>query len=237
VSNPDPLDPMVDDPQAVLGAEAAMGARVRLRASPATGTRTPQCLDDDTIAALAEGTLDAAARAAVLPHISGCPECRSAVASVALALADPALVREIRVLDGAKRSRFYRIALPAAAAALLLVLVSPGARDESGRPHRSPTITGIPAPRAMSPAGTVAQAQVLEWTAVTDAERYRVTLFDDGGRVLFETQLRDTVVPLPDSIALVPGRSYLWKVEARTGFDRWAESKLVEFSIKGRVTP
>jgi len=30
---------------------------------------------------------------------------------------------------------------------------------------------------------------------------------------------------------LVSGRPYLWKVEARIGFDRWVTSTLVEFSI------
>ena len=43
----------------------------------------------------------------------------------------------------------------------------------------------------------------------------------------------DTVALFPDSIALVPGASYLWKVDARTGFDRWAASELTEFSIAG----
>jgi len=51
--------------------------------------------------------------------------------------------------------------------------------------------------------------------------------------VLFETQLADTLAALPDSILLDPGRPYLWKVEARTGWQRWSASGLVEFSIAG----
>ena len=46
-------------------------------------------------------------------------------------------------------------------------------------------------------------------------------------------QLADTVAALPDSIALVAGRTYVWLVEARIGFDRWSTSGLVEFSIGG----
>ena len=233
----DPLDPVGDDPEILLMAEAAIRARVRLAASPAIGTRTSQCLDDETIAGLADGTLGAAARSAVLPHLAGCPRCRSAVASVARALADPSLAREVRAAEGGRLPRFYRIVVPVAAAALLVILVSPWPSDVPDRPHRSPTITSIAAPQAMSPAGPVAGAEVLEWTAVAGAERYRVTLFDAGGRVVFETQLTDTVVPLPDSIALMPGRAYLWKVEARTGFNRWSESKLVEFSIRRGANP
>jgi hypothetical protein len=43
---------------------------------------TADCLDDDTIGALAEGTLDFAARSAVLPHLASCAQCRATVASV-----------------------------------------------------------------------------------------------------------------------------------------------------------
>ena len=74
---------------------------------------------------------------------------------------------------------------------------------------------------------------ILESLPVAGADRYRVTLFDGGGRVLFETQLADTLAALPDSILLDPGRPYLWKVEARTGWQRWSASGLVEFSIAG----
>jgi hypothetical protein len=83
----------------------------------------------------------------------------------------------------------------------------------------------------------VADATTLLWTAVAGADRYRVTLSDALGGVLYETQLADTVAALPDSIALVSGRSYVWMVEARTGFDRWSTSRLVEFSIGGGAAP
>lgn len=85
----------------------------------------------------------------------------------------------------------------------------------------------------MSPIGAVAGANVLQWTSLAGADRYRVTLFEAGGRVVYETERADTAVTLPDSIGLVPGRSYVWMVEARIGFDRWSTSRLVEFSIVG----
>src|SRR2546426_348130 len=102
---------------------------------------TRACLDDQTIAALAAGTLAAADRASALSHVAGCARCRETPASVARAL------------------------------------------------------------------------------------------FDAGGRVLYESQLRDTTVALPDTVRLAAGQSYLWKVEARTGWGRWVASDLVEFSI------
>jgi hypothetical protein len=81
--------------------------------------------------------------------------------------------------------------------------------------------------------GEVAAAPLLRWAAVDGADRYRVTLFDAGGGVLYESELGDTLTALPDSVELTPGRRYLWKVEARTDFDRWVGSELVEFSIAG----
>jgi hypothetical protein len=209
--------------------------RHALRAAATLGTPTADCLDDDAVAALAEGTLDAARRQAVMPHLSRCPRCRAAVASVARALADPGVGREAAAIHGMRRRGVYRIALPlAAAAALLLVLAWP--RDRAGGGHRGqPPVASTPNP--IAPVGVVASASPLQWTAVAGADRYRVTLSDISGRLLFETQVTDTMVSLPDSIVLLAGRSYVWLVEARTGFDRWSTSRLVEFSIAGPAPP
>jgi len=195
------------------------------------GSVTPQCLDDETIAALAEGTIDADARAAAMPHLATCARCRLAVASVARALADPAVAREIPRPTGARR-RLWRVAIPAAAAAIVVLLAMPGRNDDGAPPHRAPTITAVSSPVLMSPVGIVATAETLRWATVAGADRYRTTLFDNAGAVLFETQTADTVVALPDSVRLAPGRSYLWKVEARTGWGRWSASELIEFSIR-----
>jgi len=194
-------------------------------------TQTPDCLDDDTIAALAEGSLDAGSRSSALAHVASCARCRRAVASVARALTDRSVARALGSAAWGRR-RFLRIALPTAAAAVLLLLSWPSSPNEGESEHRAP-----PAPRAapvpISPMGPVAEAQILRWTAVSGADRYRVTLFDVQGRVLFEAQVSDTMAMLPDSLTLVRGQAYLWKIEARTGFDRWSPSELVEFSIGG----
>jgi hypothetical protein len=210
VSHPDPLDLL----------------RHRLDAST---RETPECLDDATLAALAEGALDAAARTALLPHLAACPRCRRVVASVARTLGDPAVAREVAAVVGRGRRPLLRIGVPAAAAAaILLALAVPRwVNDRSG--HRGPPGAVVPSP--LAPVGTVAEATALRWAAVVGADRYRVILFDAAGQALYETQLSDTVVSLPDSVALAPGRLYLWKVEARTGWDRWSASELVQFSI------
>lgn len=205
-----------------------------LRGAP--GDETPDCFDDDTIAALAEGTLEEAARAALLPHLAECPRCRRAVASVARALADPGIAREVAAVTGAGRRRFLRVAIPAAAAAVLLLLFGwPRGLNEHGTEHRAPpTATAVPVP--IAPIGVVAGAGSLQWTAVPGADRYRLTLSEASGRVVYESQVTDTMAVLPESVVLVPGYSYIWLVEARTGFDRWSTSRLVEFSI-GKAAP
>jgi len=218
VTHPDPLDLL----------------RRRLNASR---RETPACLDDATLAALAEGALDGTARAAVLPHLATCPRCRGIVASVARSLGDPAVAREVAVVEGRRRRRLLRIGLPAAAAAILLAVALPRWVDELRGGHRGPPLPGAVAPHPVAPVGTVANAAALQWTAVAGANRYRITVFDATGRVLYETQAADTVVTLPDSVTLAPGRPYLWMVEARVGWDRWSASELVRFSIASGARP
>jgi hypothetical protein len=204
--------------------------RLLRHATPRDALPTAACLDDDTIGALAEGTLDDIGRAAAFRHLAECPRCRSVVASVARVLGDPAIGREVTALRAARR-RLLRLAIPAAAAALVLLIAMPSRRADVA-PHRAPTITALSSPVPVSPAGIVAGADLLRWSSVSGADRYRTTLFDDAGTVVYETQTADTVVALPNSIQLTPRRSYLWKVEARTGWGRWSASDLVEFSIR-----
>jgi hypothetical protein len=149
------------------------------------------------------------------------------VASVARALSEPALAGAIAATERGPR-RWYRLAVPLAAAAVLLVLLRSPA-SENGGGHRGGD--GALAPVPISPVGTVAAAHALVWAKVAGADGYRVTLFDAGGRVAYEARATDTSTALPDSVVLVAGRPYLWRVEARTGFDRWTPSALVEFSI------
>jgi len=71
----------------------------------------------------------------------------------------------------------------------------------------------------------------LVWTPVAFADSYRVTLFDDAGRAIYETQTRDSSTVVPDSIHLEPRQPYFWKMEAQTGWNRWVASELIEFSV------
>jgi hypothetical protein len=194
----------------------------------------PECLDDDLIAALAEGNLATDAREPALSHVARCPRCRSAVASVARALTDAGVAREVAALEGVRHARWLRVArvaLPLAAASIVLVVSWQRTPRHVDSQHRAPTITAVPAPTPLAPVGAVAAPRRLVWSTVLGADGYRITLFDSTGVVLFETESVDTTVALPESVALPSGRKYLWKVEARTDIGRWSASDLVEFSI------
>jgi len=193
-----------------------------------------QCLDPEVIAALAEGggSLAAEARARALQHVASCPSCRRAVASVVEALVAGPITHEIEVVEGrpARSRRWVPLTVPLAAAAVVLVLLWSPANDRSAQ-HRGGGGGQGSAPAPLGPIGTVAAARHFDWSRVAGSDLYRITLFNAGGTVVYEAQLADTTVVLPDSVRLDVSQPYLWKVQSRMGWDRWTASALVEFTI------
>jgi len=78
----------------------------------------------------------------------------------------------------------------------------------------------------------VAIVNDLRWSPVAGADRYRVTVSTPGQRGVRDRDLRQRR-GVPRFDRLVPDAAYLWKVDARTGFDRWVASDLVEFRVAG----
>lgn len=180
----------------------------------------------DDLAAYLDRRLDDSARAEVEAHVAWCDECRAELREVS----------GILRTDGAKpRRRLAWIGPAVAAAAAIVLLVAyprgpsapddiPAHRDVPGAVDPAPILTS-PVPGAEDPDG-----RILRWTRVERADRYRVTVFDTAGSVLWRAETPDTAVSLPDAAGLVPGTSYLWRVDARVGVDRWVESKLESLS-------
>ena len=69
------------------------------------------------------------------------------------------------------------------------------------------------------------------WHLLERADRYRGTLFDASGVVVWRTETGDTVAALPDSVRLEPGATYLWRVDARVDVDRWVQSEMLQFTV------
>jgi hypothetical protein len=189
-----------------------------------THERFDQHLEAEEIAAYVDGAAAGDARAAIQAHLAACSECRAEVAEV---------LPIVRALPRARRVR-GRIWIPAAAAAALALLwAGPRAlREPAVQEHREEAVTMTVSPRVVAPVGAVDSARVLIWSSVPAADRYRTRLFDSDGTVIWEHETGDTVAALPSSVALRRRLSYFWKVEAHTGFDRWAASDLIEFMVR-----
>lgn len=199
------------------------------------------CLDAVALAEIADGGDDAGRRAERIAHLAVCGRCRQQLAAVVELLADPEVAAELRQLrkgDGrwTLRGR-HLIGAGLVAAAILLVVAIPRKGIDRSPVHRDPTITAAASPVAVAPIGDVADAALLRWVAVSGVDRYRVTLFDAAGVVRYQTETVDTLASIPDSIPVVPGQSYLWKVEGRTQLGRWASSDLVEFRVMQGRSP
>ncbi len=52
------------------------------------------------------------------------------------------------------------------------------------------------------------------WTPVATTSVYNFSLMDESGVAVWNWDVRDTVVILPASVVLLPGKTYLWRVES-----------------------
>lgn len=193
--------------------------------------------DPHEIAAYVDATLADDRRDAVTAHLAACASCRAEVAEVG------GIVRTAPRSARAARPVAW---LPVVAAAAIVLMVAwPLAPRFGGRvEHRDETVTAA-SPRPIHPfrgsrplPGSIPDAdRALLWSSVPVADGYRLRLFDAQGETVWETETPDTIATLPDSLALRAGATYFWRVEARTGFDRWAASELVEFVPDARRAP
>jgi len=216
--------------------------RAALTALRAVATSTADlaagCLDEHHVAALTEGSLTVSERAAHVAHLATCARCRVAVSSLAHALSSRGIAHEVSALRRKSHLRRVRYAAPLGAAAAVAAIFMLVPRTEAPPvpetpAHRQGSLVAGPSPVAISPVGPTTAVRVLRWHAVRGVGRYRVTVFDEVGLVLFETTLADTTVALPADVEIAAGRRYYWIVAARTGFDRWDTSALAEFSTTG----
>jgi anti-sigma factor RsiW len=171
------------------------------------------------VAAYVDNGLRADARARVRRHLSECDECRGELIAVA------------RLARTGNRIG-WKALIPLAAAAALVLYVAPWQHQSDSTPVlREPAVTTIVAPTPIAPRGAVTALPVLTWSSVPLADRYKVTLFDEAGSVLWETLTADTTAVVAPTVRIVAGVPHYWKVAARTELGRWVASDLISFTL------
>jgi hypothetical protein len=84
--------------------------------------------------------------------------------------------------------------------------------------RRDDVLRGSDSPVTLvAPVGSVGAGDAAKfvWRRVGRAERYTIVVVDTTGTELFASETRDTSLTLPDTVHLMPGRAYLWWVQAR----------------------
>lgn len=221
--------------------ELAVGVR---RATREANEVRGECLDEMAIATLAEGAATDEERAAATQHLVTCAACRSQLTELRAALDDAAMTAALPRTGATRRRRQAFVgglsAAGLAAAAVLVFAVGQNqnrTHDGTDATMRDETGALVVAPVAVEPVDIVTSAPVFRWSSVPRANRYRVRVFNPDGVVVWETQTSDTTATPPSPTTLQRGTHYLWKVEARTEFDRWVGSALTEFQLSSGVRP
>ena len=209
-----------------------LAAAVR-RATREANEPLGECLDEMTIAELADAGAADDVRAAATQHLVTCASCRSQLTELRAALNDASLVATLPRAGATRRLRSAVVGTAglAAAAVLVFAIGRNTTRSEPDAPLRDETGALVVAPIAVAPVDVVSGTPVFRWSSVPRANRYRVRVFDLDGVVVWETQTSDTTAVPPSPVTLQRATRYLWKVEARTDFDRWVGSTLTEFRI------
>ena len=153
-------------------------------------------------------------------HLAQCPTCRRE------------LIDAREILTNPRRFRWRVLGPVAAAVAAGLLLIS-WPQDPTVPNHRGTPTEVLAAPTPLSPLGAVPVADSFLWQDVPGADRYRLTIFDSRGTVLWKHVTDQSSVSVPDSLVFTVGEQYLWRVEARVGWDVWESSRLVEVRFTG----
>lgn len=191
--------------------------------------------------AAAARELSAVQREEVAAHLAGCPDCAAeyslaselrgwaAETAGAAGASNPALVPP-------RAPSRLRVWLPLAAGIAFLVVGlavfeqrRPGTRSGEVRgTSAQPTwqVTPLDESRMASP------PERLEWTAVADAETYRVVLYDHESRPVWRSEdLQVARAEPPGDLDWSPGRTYYWRVVARRGLTE-ERSPLFSFRLE-----
>lgn len=169
------------------------------------GASQDEHLTDHQLLAFLERTLGPTEQARVEGHLADCLRCRDDLLSTT------------RVRRARRTRRYATVGIPAAAAAVLaLLLLGPAT---PGRVQAPRVRAGAEAPAAVlivSPAdGATLRATpiVFVWRNVAQSARYRFTLTNTDGDDIWTADVTDTTATLPDTVSLLKTQTYFWYVD------------------------
>jgi hypothetical protein len=172
-----------------------------------------------TVAAYADGALDAEARLEADRHLAVCETCRAELVELSDLTAD---------LPSPRRNLNWRAVGGALVAAGLvgILFVSPARSPEppgtTERATRSGAVTlEIVRPPLAPGTGSVLREGRIVWRAVEPQATYRVTVTDTTGATRWSAETSDTVAVLPSSARLEAGARYYLYIDAQRA-DGWS---------------
>ncbi|MFN0181177.1 MAG: zf-HC2 domain-containing protein [Gemmatimonadales bacterium] len=169
------------------------------------------------LAAYLDGALDQAERERIQGHLAECDACREDLVSTSR------IIRRHR----ARPAIGLAAGLTVAVAALVLWVAFDA--------DPAPPIRDLPGGAGIlvhGPVGPARRAGLrLAWGPVARTASYRVTVTDVGGSTVWTTSTLDTVVAVPDSIALRSDLVYYWVTDALLGDGTSRSTGLREFRL------
>jgi anti-sigma factor RsiW len=192
-------------------------------------------LTSDEVAAYVDARSSTAGRGGIDAHLADCDLCRAEVLEVRSML---------KSAPRARRSNGSLRVLAGAAAAALILVALPW-RDLR-RPSLSPD-TGVGTERAVVPDGGRDSVEIvtptldgavapdrltITWRRGASDAQFTVTLLNTRGDIQWSAPTRDTVITVPDSVALPPAASYVVYVDALRSDGTSARSAPRMFTIR-----
>jgi hypothetical protein len=187
-------------------------------------------IDDATWDRIVVGELDDDRRGELFDHIAACDRCAGIWRGI-LALQDAAAAEGLVEREPAPGSVWRRV-LPLAAAAVLVVAIGGLLMMRQSQPVQEPTrsAAGLAAVEGLMMAYAADGVPTLVWTPVPEATRYRVDVFTDDGRPVWQRDAASPPLKWPDDAPRVKG-SYRWRVEASDGDTVLARSRLMPMEL------
>ena len=233
---------------------------IRIMSADAAG-RTPNCPDDLELAAAADGQLSEGSMQELTLHLADCDSCTAQLGLLKrLHESEPeqqvtefVLARARRMGVNSKRPAIRHAPRWAAAAVIVLALslvfnwdlpgpdgseamnTAPdlGSRVIEQRQIRNLNLDAL-GPRVLAPSnGAIVDpgGLVFRWSDIPESLYYDVRIVTDEGDLLWQAQVEDTKLGLPDNLQLNPGTEYFFRVDAYLASAKRVSSQHVLFTI------